>query len=180
MSGYTFAGPPALTGSIQDQLRQIHTYLYRMNEQQNYALNSLSPENFVPTTRDQLVNGAGAGTVTQEMLVAQYEQLKRMIDGVSVPVDDEVTQDGKNAVSGAAVYEHVANAMVQGGGDGGYYVPAVSADGTLTWTPSKAGMPIPAAANIAGPAGPAADMAAVETLIDEKIAAIADYEETKF
>lgn len=177
MSGYTFAGPPALSGNLQDQLRQIHTYLYRMNEQQNYALNALSAENFVATTRDQLINGAGAGTVTREMLVAQYEQLKRMIDSVSVPVDDEVKPDGRNAVSGKAVWDHVAGAMIEGGGDGGFYMPSVSADGELTWTPSKAGMPSVASANIKGPA---ADMQAVEALIDEKIAAIADYDETKF
>ena len=46
------------------------------------------------------------------------------------------------AVSGAA------------GEDGGYYRPAVSESGELTWTASKAGMPAVAGTNIMGPAGP--------------------------
>ena len=40
------------------------------------------------------------------------------------------------------------------GEDGGYYRPAVSESGELTWTASKAGMPAVAGANIMGPAGP--------------------------
>lgn len=39
------------------------------------------------------------------------------------------------------------------GADGGYYTPAVSAEGDLTWTPSKADMPAAPSANIKGPAG---------------------------
>lgn len=40
------------------------------------------------------------------------------------------------------------------GEDGGYYRPAVSESGELTWTASKAGMPAVAGTNIKGPAGP--------------------------
>ena len=40
------------------------------------------------------------------------------------------------------------------GEDGGYYQPAVSEAGELTWTASKSGMPAVASANIMGPAGP--------------------------
>lgn len=40
------------------------------------------------------------------------------------------------------------------GEDGGYYRPAVSESGELTWTASKAGMPAVAGTNIMGPAGP--------------------------
>ena len=40
------------------------------------------------------------------------------------------------------------------GEDGGYWIPAVDADGTLTWTPSKEGMgDAPAPTNIKGPEG---------------------------
>lgn len=39
------------------------------------------------------------------------------------------------------------------GEDGGYYKPAVSESGELTWTASKAEMPAVASANIMGPAG---------------------------
>ena len=40
------------------------------------------------------------------------------------------------------------------GEDGGYYRPAVSESGELTWTASKAGMPAVSGTNIMGPAGP--------------------------
>jgi hypothetical protein len=43
------------------------------------------------------------------------------------------------------------------GEDGGYYQPAVSEDGELTWTASKSGMPPVAGVNIKGPAGPKGD-----------------------
>lgn len=43
------------------------------------------------------------------------------------------------------------------GEDGGYYQPAVSEAGELTWTASKSGMPPVAGVNIMGPAGPKGD-----------------------
>lgn len=43
------------------------------------------------------------------------------------------------------------------GEDGGYYKPAVSESGELTWTASKEGMPAVASANIMGPQGPKGD-----------------------
>lgn len=39
------------------------------------------------------------------------------------------------------------------GEDGGYYVPAVSSDGVLTWAASKNGMPSVASVNVIGPRG---------------------------
>lgn len=39
------------------------------------------------------------------------------------------------------------------GGDGGYYVPTVSEDGLLEWSPSQPDMPAVEAVNITGPAG---------------------------
>lgn len=36
------------------------------------------------------------------------------------------------------------------GDDGGYYVPAIDAEGNLSWAPTAEGMPIPEAANIKG------------------------------
>lgn len=40
------------------------------------------------------------------------------------------------------------------GDDGGYYIPAVDADGNLTWTATEAYMPAVEGSNISGPAGP--------------------------
>ena len=46
------------------------------------------------------------------------------------------------------------------GADGGYYTPAVSAAGNLTWTPSKSGMPAVSGVNIKGPKGDTGDAGA--------------------
>ena len=43
------------------------------------------------------------------------------------------------------------------GEDGGYYTPNVASDGTLTWAPSKSGMPAAGSSNILGPQGPAGE-----------------------
>lgn len=45
----------------------------------------------------------------------------------------------------------------EAGEDGGYYIPAVSSDGTLSWSATKESMPSVAPRNIAGPAGPKGD-----------------------
>ena len=39
------------------------------------------------------------------------------------------------------------------GADGGYYQPGISAEGLLTWTPSRGGMPAVSAASVIGPRG---------------------------
>lgn len=39
------------------------------------------------------------------------------------------------------------------GEDGGYYQPGISAEGLLTWTPSRGGMPAVSAASVIGPRG---------------------------
>lgn len=46
------------------------------------------------------------------------------------------------------------------GADGGYYTPAVSAAGDLTWTASKGGMPAVSGVNIKGPKGDTGDAGA--------------------
>ena len=46
------------------------------------------------------------------------------------------------------------------GADGGYYTPAVSVAGDLTWTPSKSGMPAVSGVNIKGPKGDTGDAGA--------------------
>lgn len=39
------------------------------------------------------------------------------------------------------------------GDDGGYYIPAIDAEGNLSWTPTTEDMPIPDIINIKGPKG---------------------------
>ena len=59
--------------------------------------------------------------------------------------------DGANGQDGATGEQGPAGTP---GENGGYYTPAVDADGNLTWTGSKSDMPAPAGANIRGPQGP--------------------------
>lgn len=147
MSNYNFIAPPVLTGGAQEQIRQLTSYLYRMNENLNVALNNLSPENFVAQTRDMLANGAvgGASSVTMEIVQSQYDALKRMIKEVA-DANDVIIDELKTYVD--TEIGKVDTAV------GGYYTPSVEEDGTLTWTPSKEGMPEVQSANIAGPEGP--------------------------
>ena len=48
---------------------------------------------------------------------------------------------------------NVAQKMMKGD-DGGYYVPTVEEDGTLTWKASAEDMPVVEGSNIMGPTGP--------------------------
>ena len=59
--------------------------------------------------------------------------------------------DGANGQDGATGEQGPAGTP---GENGGYYTPAVDADGNLTWTGSKSDMPAPVGANIRGPQGP--------------------------
>lgn len=146
MSNYNFIAPPVLTGGAQEQIRQLTSYLYRMNENLNVALNSLSPENFVAQTRDMLANGVGgASTVTMEIVQSQYDALRRMIKEVS-DANSKIIDELKEYVD-----MEIGKIDVE---DGGYYAPSVAEDGTLIWTPSKEDMPEAASANILGPQGP--------------------------
>ena len=47
----------------------------------------------------------------------------------------------------------LSNKQYLKGDDGGYYIPAIDAEGNLTWMPTVEDMPIPDAANIRGPIG---------------------------
>lgn len=76
--------------------------------------------------------------------------LTREDDGVLITTTDaggthsQMIYDGQDGQGGGSA---------AAGEDGGYYMPAVSAAGDLTWTGSKAGMPAVPGVNIKGPAG---------------------------
>lgn len=73
----------------------------------------------------------------------------------SVSFDDTTAQTGTSNVQDAIDYL-VQNGSGGGGTpgeDGGYYQPSVDAEGNLSWTASKEGMPAVASSNIKGPQG---------------------------
>jgi len=76
--------------------------------------------------------------------------LTRIADGVLIKV---MNRDGEHS---QIVYDGKDGAGAGGsaaGEDGGYYMPSVFSDGTLSWLASKAGMAAVADANIKGPQG---------------------------
>lgn len=74
-----------------------------------------------------IVNDLNTDIATQPLSAAQGVALRQMIESIT-------TGPGT-------------------GEGGGYYIPSVDADGNLTWTASKVGMPEVAGANIKGPKG---------------------------
>lgn len=78
--------------------------------------------------------------------------LTRIADGVLIKV---MNRDGEHS---QIVYDGKDGTGAGGsaaGEDGGYYMPSVFSDGTLSWLASKAGMAAVADANIRGPQGEA-------------------------
>ena len=96
------------------------------------------------------------------MKITEKEVSESLLDSAHVLVTQEVeAEDGTKVeslrrVPLPVVAEKVGSHGSSGGADGadgGYYVPAVDADGNLTWTASKASMPAVDGANIMGPQG---------------------------
>lgn len=90
MSGYSFSAPPALVGSEKQQLQAMFTYLYRMNENLNVALNSLSAENFAQETRE-LIEGTSKSAERKEALQGEYDALKSLVIKTADVVRQEMT-----------------------------------------------------------------------------------------
>lgn len=87
------------------------------------------------------------------------------IVGIGLEATEEIEEQNIDAI------EQILRSIVElenkvgGGGSGeagGYYAPAVDADGNLSWTASKADMPAVDGANIKGPQGKSAYAYAVE------------------
>ena len=87
------------------------------------------------------------------------------IVGIGLEATEEIEEQNIDAI------EQILRSIVElenkvgGGGSGeagGYYTPAVDADGNLSWTASKADMPAVDGANIKGPQGKSAYAYAVE------------------
>lgn len=66
--------PPTLRGQEQNQLLQIHSYLYQMSQSLNTALNSLTLESFRPETQTLVKSAA-----SQRELAQSAQNLKALI-----------------------------------------------------------------------------------------------------
>lgn len=105
-------------------------------------------------TLDQSIIGMVYDRTTQTFRNATFKDMaEHSTDVINVGTTNECLTDRlnntytKNEVNTAITQASLA------GKDGGYYTPSVSADGVLSWTPSKAGMASVAAVNVKGPKG---------------------------
>lgn len=73
-----FDGPPALIGEDRQNLEAIYRYLQTMSDQLNMAMNSMTIENFAPSTQKQL-SSAISGDETQKEITGTKNALRSMI-----------------------------------------------------------------------------------------------------
>lgn len=85
----------------------------------------------------------------------QNVSLSNLLDSMALTeeVYTKAEADAKFAQIGSTGGSGTPGADGADGEDGGYYTPSVAADGTLTWTASKAGMPGVGSVNIKGAQG---------------------------
>lgn len=86
---YVMSPPPALRGLPEQQLKQLYSWLYQMNQQLNVAVNSLDASNFTPETA-KAVQAAVAGSGTSEKLAGQYNSLRSLIIKTADTVRSEI------------------------------------------------------------------------------------------
>ena len=70
--------PPALRGQPESQIKEISSYLYRLAEMLNVALNNLNQNNFASATE---ASGEKTGTAKGQGIdtVASYNELRGLI-----------------------------------------------------------------------------------------------------
>lgn len=108
---------------------------------------------------DQSLVGMVYDRTTQQFRAATFKDIAaHSTDDINVGSTDESLTARLAAISAAGSGSGSGTPGSDGadgadGEDGGYYTPAVSADGTLSWTASKDGMPAVAPANIKGSDG---------------------------
>lgn len=123
MSGYSFAAPPAPAGSEKQQLQAMFSYLYRMNENLNVALNNLSGANFAQETRERIERATGS-TEQKDALQGQYDALKSLVIKTADIVRQEMTMivtqlDGKYlAISEFGQYQENMEATIRATAEG--------------------------------------------------------------
>lgn len=123
MSGYSFQSPPAPQGTQSQQLQAVYTYLYRMNENLNVALNSLSAANFAPAERST-IEAMTDSSGQKDAMQSQYDALKSLVIKTADIVRQEMTVivaqlDGKYlAKSEFGLYQESMEATIRATAEG--------------------------------------------------------------
>ena len=106
-------------------------------------------------------DGADGAPGTGLAVLGQYDSAEALAAAVTDPALGDNYSVGESAPFDIYTWTKVGGApqWVNGGAlqgaPGGYYLPAVDAEGNLSWTASESGMDPAPGANIRGPAGPA-------------------------
>lgn len=88
---YRVETPPALRGEADQQLRDLNSYLFRLSEMLNVALNSLNAGSFSSATELQGTRtGSTAKTQATDSTVASYNELRGLINNTSIYVHSEI------------------------------------------------------------------------------------------
>ena len=81
--GIKIETPKQFSGTEKEQILQVYSYLFRLSENLNIALNNLTADNFESATRLKLIANTGGGTSldenSQANLAHNYRELKSLI-----------------------------------------------------------------------------------------------------
>lgn len=88
MSTWTYAMPAALSGTTDQKLLQIYSYLFRMNEQIRLALGDINAENMTEATIQEISGGADA--VSKKEAQASADTLKAFIIKTADVIESEM------------------------------------------------------------------------------------------
>jgi len=80
--------PPVLTGSAENQLRQLYGHLFKMSEQLNQALMNITIEQMAPAAQEAIRTGGEAAQQNQN----ERETLKSMIVKTAEVIRSEMTE----------------------------------------------------------------------------------------
>lgn len=90
-----FETPQTLTGTSQEQLQTLYSYLFRMSEQLNEALNSITIEQMTPETRKVVTSGSTAKqdntntyNTLKSLIVKTATIVRHEMDEISTTLED--------------------------------------------------------------------------------------------
>ena len=83
--------PPALRGAPEQQIALMSSYLYRLAEMLNVALNNLNEGSYTSATEVQATRAASKATAgPTDATVASYNELRGLINNTSIYVHSEI------------------------------------------------------------------------------------------
>lgn len=90
--GIRIETPPGLKGTPEQQLSQMYAFLFRLSENLNVALNTLTPENYASASHLAAsgVTSSGQGSTIDPQLATSYNELRALINNTATIVRSEM------------------------------------------------------------------------------------------